>query len=66
VLKNIDDLGVEFRAVPSESIEDQKQAVTREREQEQADYLFDTAQNRKSEQVQYEEEASPAEEQAPR
>lgn len=55
VLKNIDELTVEFQQ-HQQNIEDQKLALSREREQEEADFQFQREQLRKTEQVQYEEE----------
>lgn len=55
VLKNLDELNVEFEQ-HKQSIEDQKLAIDRERQQEQADFQFNLEQSRKSEQTQYEEQ----------
>lgn len=55
VLKSIDELNVDFEA-QKQAIETQKQDTERERAQEEADFQFHLAQERKNEQVKYEEE----------
>lgn len=56
VLKNLDELNVEFEA-HKVSIEDQKMALDRERQQEEADFQFNLAQTRKNDQLKFEEES---------
>ena len=54
VLKSIDDLNVDFETL-KQTIETEKQNDAREREQAEADFQFNLAQTRKTEQVQYDE-----------
>jgi colicin import membrane protein len=54
VLKNIDELGVDYEA-RKQAIETEEQETERQRAQESADFTFDLQQSRKNEQVQYEE-----------
>lgn len=55
VLKNIDELNVDFET-QKQGIETQKQNAAREREQEEADFQFNLAQERKNSEVEYQEE----------
>lgn len=55
VLKSLDELNVEFEQ-HKQNIEDQKLALDRERQQEEADFNFNLEQTRKNEQTQYEEQ----------
>ena len=54
VLKNLDELNVEFEA-HKQAIEDQKDSLDRERQQEMADFQFNLDQTRRNEQAQFEE-----------